>query len=69
MSKCVTVNKGHGVGGSMDSASERIYRSFTNGQKYVKRCSRDVNENIFSRIRVRMIEKIDNVKCSKVCGK
>lgn len=34
-------------------------------KKNVKRCSGDVNENIFSRIGLRMFEKIDNVKCNK----
>lgn len=36
---------------------------------YVKRCSEDVNENIFFfRIRLRMFEKIDD-KCNKGYGK
>lgn len=34
---------------------------------YVKKCFVDVNENTFSIISLRMIEKINNVKCIKGC--
>lgn len=35
------------------------------GKKYMKRCSGDVNENIFSGIGLSTVGKSDNVKCDK----